>query len=157
MQLGVGQCGCSCVVLRVIRVLKRTRHENDEMQQENGDDLPKRSPEIVTNFEGTISQRWYLRNLHGDCNCKIEVPSLWRWFKKWGTISGRLYLYLSSVISGRWYLNFSSTTSGEMVPQFFKYNLWGDGTSIFQVQSLGTYNGRWYLIFSSTISGGDGT
>ena len=42
---------------------------------------------------------------------------------------------------------------GEMAPQFFKYNLWGDGTSIFQVQSLG----RWYPSFSSTISGGDGT
>ena len=35
------------------------RHETD---LKNGDDLPKRSPEIVTIFEGTISQRWYLRN-----------------------------------------------------------------------------------------------
>ena len=33
-----------------------------EMHPENGNDLPKRSPEIVTIFEGTISQRWYLRN-----------------------------------------------------------------------------------------------
>ena len=127
------------------------RHETDP---KNGDDLPKRSPEIVTIFEGTISQRWYLRNSgtisqrsslflrvqslieivmyfimddrHGDCTCKIEVPSLWRWFKSGGqspwrsylnfssAISGRLYLYFASVISWRWYLNFSSTISGDV-------------------------------------------
>ena len=146
----------------------------------NGNDVLKRSPEIVIIFRVQmtsswynrlacwaigvsareinkikISQRWYLRNsgtisqrsslflrvqslieivmyfimdnCHGDCTCKIEVPSLRRWFKSGEQSPWRSYLNFSSVISGRSYLNFSSTIS------------------------MG-YNGRWYLVFSRSIS-----